>query len=92
MFHVKQFRKRWKIIVIIYNTKNKRMDVDNIQAANKFILDAMKGELIIDDSRKYISQVLGFIQNGEEDGVEVHLAKSEDVNITFNGKSYNLLA
>lgn len=79
------------IIVIIYNTKNKRMDVDNIQAANKFILDAMKGELIIDDSRKYVSQVLGFIQNGEEDGVEVHLAKSEDVNITFNGKSYSLL-
>jgi Holliday junction resolvase RusA-like endonuclease len=79
------------IIIIIWNVKNKRMDVDNIQAANKFILDAMKGELIIDDSRKYISQVLGIIQNGQEDGVEVHLAKPEDVNITFNDIRYSLL-
>ena len=59
---------------ITWHEKTKRRDVDNIQSAQKFILDAMvEGGILEDDSRKYVAQIYHHIVDDERDFVEVYI-------------------
>ena len=59
-------------VSIRWHESTMRRDVDNIQSAQKFILDAMvKQGILKNDSRKYVSQVYHQIVDDEEDYVEV---------------------
>ena len=61
-------------VSIVWHEKTKRRDVDNIQSAQKFILDAMvKMGIVKDDSRRYIKQINHKIVDDTEDYVEVYL-------------------
>ena len=52
-------------VYITWGERTKRRDVDNIQFAQKFILDAMKGKLIPNDGQKYVRQVFHRIEHTE---------------------------
>ena len=59
---------------IIWHEKTKRRDADNIQSAQKFILDSMvEMHIIKDDSRRYVTQINHKIVDDTEDYVEVYL-------------------
>lgn len=61
-------------IYIEWHENNKRRDVDNIQSAKKYILDAMtKSGIIKDDSRRYVSQVHDIIVDDIKNYVVVEL-------------------
>lgn len=61
-------------ISITWHEKTKRRDVDNIQSAKKFILDAMVEQgILIDDKRKYVAQIYDTVVDDKEDYVEVYL-------------------
>lgn len=60
---------------IQWNEANMRRDADNIQSAQKFILDAMvKCGVIKNDSRKYISQIYHHINKAENSHNSVEVA------------------
>lgn len=62
------------VIYMKFTEKNHRRDVDNIQSAQKFILDAMQASGAIQgDSPKYVKQVYHDIDYGSEYKVEVFL-------------------
>ena len=65
-------------ILIVWYEKTAKRDTDNIQSATKFILDAMKkGDIIKDDSRKYVGQIYHQVKDGAvKDCVEVYLYKA----------------
>ena len=53
-------------IYIYWNEQTKRRDVDNIQSAQKFILDALvRSGILIDDCRKYVRQIYHVIQDSD---------------------------
>lgn len=59
---------------ITWHEKTKKRDVDNIQSAQKFILDAMVEQGILeDDSRKYVAQIYHQIVDDTRDYVEVYI-------------------
>lgn len=59
---------------IEWHEKDKRRDVDNIKSAAKFLLDAMTGiGLIVDDGRRYISQIHDTIIDDKETFVVVEI-------------------
>ena len=61
-------------ISITWHEKTRRRDVDNIQSAQKFILDAMvDGGILKDDSRKYVAQISHHIVDDDRDYVEVYI-------------------
>jgi Holliday junction resolvase RusA-like endonuclease len=61
-------------LAITYFEKTRKRDVDNIQSANKFILDAMRKEhIIINDSQKYVKQVHCLIDYSDNDHVLVEI-------------------
>ena len=61
-------------ISITWHEKTKKRDVDNIQSAKKFILDAMVEQgILIDDKRKYVAQIYDTVVDDDEDYVEVFL-------------------
>ena len=61
-------------ISITWHEKTKRRDVDNIQSAQKFILDAMVEQGVLeDDSRKYVTQIYHLIVDDKRDYVEVYV-------------------
>ena len=61
-------------ISITWHERTKKRDVDNIQSAQKFILDAMVEQGIIhDDSRKYVAQIYHHIVDDDRDYVEVYI-------------------
>lgn len=61
-------------ISITWHEKTKKRDVDNIQSAQKFVLDAMvDGGILEDDSRKYVAQIYHHIVDDERDFVEVYI-------------------
>ena len=65
-------------ISIHWNEKSKRRDVDNIQSAQKFVLDAMVEHGIIpDDSQRWVKQIYHLVIPGKEDKVEVIIHDSE---------------
>lgn len=62
------------IIKMHWHEKTKRRDVDNIQSAQKFILDALVNHgILLDDSRKYVKQIYHEIIDDKTDYVEVEL-------------------
>lgn len=59
---------------IEWHEKDRRRDVDNIKSGAKFLLDAMTGiGLIVDDGRKYISQIYDKIIDDKETFVVVEI-------------------
>jgi Holliday junction resolvase RusA-like endonuclease len=66
-------------IFIEWHEATKRRDVDNIQSAQKFILDALQHHNIIkNDSRKYIKQIHHRIVDDKRDFVIVNFAEKEN--------------
>ena len=66
-------------IQFLWHEKNRRRDVDNIQSAQKFILDAMVRCCVIpDDSRKYVVQTAHTVMDSVEYGVDVIITTSEE--------------
>lgn len=62
------------VIRITWHERTKRRDVDNIQGAQKFILDALqKSGIILNDSRKYVRQIYHEIVDDATDGVFVEI-------------------
>lgn len=65
-------------IRIDWYEKTKRRDVDNIQSSQKFILDALVSNgVLLDDSRRYVTQVYHRIHDGDENKVSVTIERSE---------------
>lgn len=63
---------------IYWHEKTKRRDVDNIQSAQKFILDALQHHKIIkNDNRRYVRQVYHEVIDDEKDFVIVTLKEVE---------------
>lgn len=61
-------------IFIIWHESTKRRDVDNIQSAQKFILDALQQcGIIKNDSRKYVKQIHHEVVDDAKDFVVVNL-------------------
>lgn len=59
-------------IYIEWHERTKKRDVDNIQSAQKFVLDAMqKYGVIPNDSRKYVKQIYHKIIDDKKDFVVV---------------------
>lgn len=64
------------IIFIEWHEATKRRDADNIQSAQKFILDALKkGGILTDDGRKYVKQIYHEIVDDKEDYVIVKIER-----------------
>lgn len=65
-------------IFIEWHEKTKRRDCDNIQSAQKFILDALQHcNIIKNDSRKYIKQIHHTIIDDKRDFVIVRIEEIE---------------
>ncbi len=65
-------------IHIYWHEATRRRDVDNIQSAQKFILDALQHYGIIkNDSRKYVKQIHHTICDNTKDFVIVNLCEVE---------------
>ena len=59
-------------IRIDWYEKTRRRDVDNVQSAQKFILDALVSNGILpDDSRRYVTQIYHRIHDSDENKVSV---------------------
>lgn len=57
---------------IEWHEKTKKRDTDNIQSAQKFILDALQKQgILINDSRRYVKQIYHKIVDDTADFVEV---------------------
>jgi Holliday junction resolvase RusA-like endonuclease len=66
-------------IFIEWHEKTKRRDVDNIQSAQKFILDALQHfNIIKNDSRKYIKQIHHTVIDDKRDFVTVRFEEKEN--------------
>ena len=66
-------------IFIEWHEKTKRRDCDNIQSAQKFILDALQQHRIIkNDSRKYINQIHHTVIDDKRDFVIVRIEEKEN--------------
>ena len=66
-------------IFIEWHEATKRRDVDNIQSAQKFILDALQTCCIIKkDSRKYVKQIHHTIIDDKRDFVIVRIEEKEN--------------
>lgn len=65
-------------IYINWNERTKKRDIDNIQSAQKFILDALQTYGVIkNDSRKYVKQIYHNVNDATEDSVLVRLEEYE---------------
>lgn len=61
-------------VSITWHERTKKRDVDNIQSAQKFILDAMvDGGILEDDGRRYVAQIYHLIVDDDRDYVEVYI-------------------
>lgn len=64
------------IIDIHWHEKTKRRDVDNIQSAAKFVLDALQKQgILVNDNRQHVKQIFHTIVDDKKDFVEVILIK-----------------
>ena len=57
------------VMIVFY--WNDRLDLDNHGAMGKMILDALKGWIIADDDRRYVTGVAHFFHNESYIGVEI---------------------
>lgn len=66
------------VIYIDWHERTKKRDVDNIQSAQKFILDALQKQGILkNDSRKYVKQIYHHVYDADEDSVVVRIEVAE---------------
>ena len=66
------------VIEIEWHEATKRRDVDNIQSSQKFILDAMvKNRILQNDSRRYVKQIYHEIIDDNDDYVVVTIKEIE---------------
>lgn len=66
-------------VMIRWHEKDKRRDVDNIQSAAKFILDALQEAGILPtDGRKWVKQVYHKVVDDTKTFVEVYLREVEE--------------
>lgn len=72
-------------IVFEWHEKTTRRDTDNIQSGQKFIIDALRSQGVIEnDSRKYVKQIYHQIIDGStEDFVVVKLYRAGEVKLTL---------
>ena len=64
---------------IEWHERTKKRDCDNIQSAQKFILDALQKQgILINDNRRYVRQIYHKIVDDSEDFIEVTLIKAPD--------------
>lgn len=76
------------VIRITWHEKTKRRDVDNIQSAQKFILDALQKQGILkNDSRKYVKQIYHEVKDDIKDGVIVEIIEVDDESRGDQGES-----
>lgn len=70
-------------IVFEWHERTLKRDTDNIQSGQKFIIDAMRSQGIIqNDSRKYVNQIYHQIIDGsKEDFVVVKLYRAGEVKL-----------
>ena len=64
-----------QVPVIVTFRWNDRLDIDNHSVMGKYILDAMKGLVIEDDSRRWVRGVCHFFHDADYISVEVREAK-----------------
>lgn len=65
-------------ISIEWHEATKRRDVDNIQSAQKFIMDALQAQKVIKrDSQRYVRQIYHKIISGKENYVVVRMLPYE---------------
>lgn len=68
------------IVRIDWHCKDKRRDVDNIQSAQKYILDAMQQcGIIPNDNRRYVAQIYHEIIDDTSDYVVVKIEEAASV-------------
>lgn len=71
-------------ILIDFYESTIRRDVDNIQSAQKFILDAMvKNGVLKNDNRKWVKQIYHEIHDGSEDWVNVTIKSAGKMKIVI---------
>lgn len=71
------------VIEIEWHESTKKRDVDNIQSAQKFILDALQKQgILINDNRKYVKQIYHQVVDDEKDFVIVVLRNASESNET----------
>ena len=71
------------VIEINWHESTRKRDVDNIQSAQKFILDALQKQgILINDNRKYVKQIYHHIFDSDKDYVEVILRNASESNET----------
>jgi len=71
------------VIEIEWHESTKKCDVDNIQSAQKFILDALQKQgILINDNRKYVKQIYHQVVDDEKDFVIVVLRNASESNET----------
>lgn len=69
-------------ILIDFYESTKRRDVDNIQSAQKFILDSMvKNGILKNDNRKWVKQIYHTIKDSSTDYVKVTILSAGNANI-----------
>lgn len=62
------------VVVIRWHEKDKRRDVDNVESGNKFILDALvKNGILNNDNRRWVKQIYPKLIDDTETYVEVWL-------------------
>lgn len=68
-------------IEIRWHESTKKRDVDNIQSAQKFILDALQKQgILVNDNRKYVKQIYHYIVDDDKDFVHVWLRNASESN------------
>lgn len=70
-------QKLFKKPVSIHISFNSKLDIDNHGYLTKMIVDALKGYLIKDDSRKYVTCLIQDFYNGKDITVELWEAEND---------------
>lgn len=75
---LRPFGEKSCVVYIEWHESTKRRDVDNIQSAQKFIMDALQDQKVIKrDSRKYVKQIYHEVVDDKEDFVFVRMLPDE---------------
>jgi Holliday junction resolvase RusA-like endonuclease len=65
-------------VFIIWHEKSRKRDVDNVQSAQKFILDALvKRKILLNDNPNRVANIYHQIEYGKDDYVEVYLLEGK---------------
>lgn len=66
-------------VYIVWHERTKKRDVDNVQSAQKFILDALvRRGVLPNDSPRWVRQIHHYVQYDGVDGVEVKIEEESE--------------